>query len=127
MLPLILPQTGEKGVDDASRFYLDSLMEFMVTQVCSYSFNYFYEFVKAAELFNILSIIIKVMRVEWRDKHLGRPQRCFSFLLQKVQFYFLPHVFPEISNRTNVYRPDLGTIFIYYFYLFKPSPYKEKL
>ena len=33
LLPLITPQAGEKGVDDPSRFYLDSLMEFMVTQV----------------------------------------------------------------------------------------------
>lgn len=48
------------------------------------------------------------MRIEWRDKHLGRPQRCFSFLLQKFQTFFLPHIFPEISERTNVYRPDLG-------------------
>ena len=33
LLPLIPPQTGEKVVDDTSRYYLDSLMEFMVTQV----------------------------------------------------------------------------------------------
>ncbi|XP_046445727.1 ral GTPase-activating protein subunit alpha-1-like isoform X1 [Daphnia pulex] len=80
LLPLIPPQAGEKGIDDSCRFFLDSLMEFMITQV---------------------------MRIEWRDKHLGRPQRCFSFLLQKFQTFFLPHIFPEISERTNVYRPDL--------------------
>ena len=33
LLPLIPPQTGEKGIDDSCRFYLDSLMEFMITQV----------------------------------------------------------------------------------------------
>lgn len=33
LLPLIPPQTGEKILDDASKYYLDSLMEFMVTQV----------------------------------------------------------------------------------------------
>ena len=33
LLPLIPPQTGEKILDDTSRYYLDSLMEFMVTQV----------------------------------------------------------------------------------------------
>jgi len=80
LLPLIPPQTGEKILDDTSRYYLDSLMEFMVTQV---------------------------MRVEWRDKHLGRPQHCFSFLLQKFKLCYLPFIFSEISNRTNVYRPDL--------------------
>lgn len=64
------------------------------------------------------------MRIEWRDKHLGRPQRCFSFLLQKFQTYYLPHIFPEISERTNVYRPDLGELvyrllrrfFFFFFY-----------
>ena len=34
LLPLIPPQSGEKVPDDSSRYYLDSLMEFMVTQVC---------------------------------------------------------------------------------------------
>ena len=50
------------------------------------------------------------MRVEWRDKHLGRPQRCFSFLLRKFQSCYLPHIFPDISDRTNVYSPYLGML-----------------
>ena len=58
------------------------------------------------------------MRVEWRDKHLGRPQHCFSFLLQKFKLYYLPYIFPEISNRTNVYRPDLGMNYRFYCYFF---------
>lgn len=33
LLPLIPPQAGEKGIDDSCRFFLDSLMEFMITQV----------------------------------------------------------------------------------------------
>lgn len=36
LLPLIPPQAGEKGIDDSCRFFLDSLMEFMITQVNFY-------------------------------------------------------------------------------------------
>ena len=36
LLPLIPPQAGEKGIDDSCRFFLDSLMEFMITQVTFY-------------------------------------------------------------------------------------------
>lgn len=35
LLPLIPPQAGEKGVEDPPRFYLDSLMELMITQVAN--------------------------------------------------------------------------------------------
>jgi hypothetical protein len=37
LLPLIPPQAGEKGIDDSCRFFLDSLMEFMITQVTFFS------------------------------------------------------------------------------------------
>lgn len=53
-----------------------------------------------------------MMRIEWRDKHLGRPQKCFSFLLQRFQSCYLPHIFPGISHKTNLYRPDLSNVTI---------------
>ncbi len=106
LLPLIPPQsTSEKGPDDPSRFYLDALMEFMVTQVTLSLFlsakRFFcYRFGR--------HFTAQVMRIEWRDKHLGRPQRCFAFLLDKFRRSYLPHVFPDLSDATDVYQPDLG-------------------
>ncbi|XP_039283019.1 ral GTPase-activating protein subunit alpha-1 [Nilaparvata lugens] len=73
------PQSGEKQPEDPMKYFLEALLEFMVTQVS---------------------------RVEWRDKFF-RQQRCFKFLFDRFKEYYLPHIFPSFSTITSLYKPVL--------------------
>ncbi|RZF33885.1 hypothetical protein LSTR_LSTR009909 [Laodelphax striatellus] len=73
------PQSGEKQPEDSMKYFLEALLEFMVTQVS---------------------------RVEWRDKFF-RQQRCFKFLFDRFKEYYLPHIFPSFSTVTSLYKPVL--------------------
>ncbi|XP_054712928.1 LOW QUALITY PROTEIN: ral GTPase-activating protein subunit alpha-1-like [Uloborus diversus] len=78
--PLLPPLSGEQLPDDSTRYYLDSVLEFMVSQVC---------------------------KVEWRDKSEARFLRSFNFLFEKFKKHYLPHLFPEFSSTTNLFAPSL--------------------
>ncbi|XP_063231262.1 LOW QUALITY PROTEIN: ral GTPase-activating protein subunit alpha-1 [Bacillus rossius redtenbacheri] len=78
--PLLPPQSGEKPPEeDVSRYFLEALLEFMVTQV---------------------------VKIEWRDK-VGKQGKCFNFLFEKFKQYYLPHIFPQFSHATSIYKPVL--------------------
>ncbi|XP_075222670.1 putative Rho GTPase-activating protein CG5521 [Lycorma delicatula] len=78
------PQSGEKQPDDPMKYFLEALLEFMVTQVS---------------------------RVEWRDKFY-KQHKCFTFLFERFKQYYLPHIFPTFSYDTSLYVPilDLPTL-----------------
>lgn len=78
------PQSGEKQPDDPMKYFLEALLEFMVTQVS---------------------------RVEWRDKFY-KQHKCFTFLFERFKQYYLPHIFPTFSYDTSLYKPilDLPTL-----------------
>ncbi|GFG28404.1 hypothetical protein Cfor_11332, partial [Coptotermes formosanus] len=77
--PLLPPQSGEKQPDDSMRFFLDALLEFVVSQVT---------------------------KIEWRDR-LCKQQKCFVFLFERFKQYYLPHIFPQFSFATSLYKPVL--------------------
>nr|XP_018896706.1 PREDICTED: ral GTPase-activating protein subunit alpha-1 isoform X1 [Bemisia tabaci] len=77
--PIFPPQSGEKQPDDPMRFFLEALLEYMVTQIC---------------------------RIEWKDKFY-RQFKCFTFLLDKFKQYYQPLIFPEFLHTTSVYKPIL--------------------
>lgn len=78
--PIMPPFGGDTIPDNVTRLFMDSLLEFMVTQV---------------------------HKIEWRDKSIGRQQRCFHFLFEKFKKFYLPHIFPHISFTTSLYKPCL--------------------
>nr|CAD7424624.1 unnamed protein product [Timema monikensis] len=61
------------------RFFLDALLEYMVSQV---------------------------LKIEWLDR-VTKQRRCFNFLFEKFKQYYLPHVFPHFSYATSLYKPVL--------------------
>ncbi|KAJ9597262.1 hypothetical protein L9F63_011866, partial [Diploptera punctata] len=73
--PLLPPQSGEKQPEDAMRFFLDALLEFIVSQIT---------------------------RIEWHDR-LCKQHKCFMFLFDKFKQYYLPHIFPHFSFQVAVY------------------------
>ncbi|KAG8275624.1 Ral GTPase-activating protein subunit alpha-2 [Homalodisca vitripennis] len=77
--PVFPPQGGEKQPDDPMKFFLDALLEFMVTQVA---------------------------RVEWKDK-IYKQHKSFMFLFDRFKMYYLPHMFPTFSHATSLYKPVL--------------------
>ncbi|GLH07913.1 Probable Rho GTPase-activating protein CG5521 [Gryllus bimaculatus] len=79
ILPLLPPQSGEKQPDDPMKFFLDALLELIVSQV---------------------------PRIEWRDR-LTRQHKCFVFLFERFKQFYLPHIFPQFSHTTSLYRPVL--------------------
>lgn len=77
--PVYPTPSGEKQPDDPTRYFLEALLEFMVTQVS---------------------------RIEWRDKFY-KQHRCFNFLFERFKEYYLPHIFPNFSKNTNLFKPYL--------------------
>ncbi|PNF30190.1 Ral GTPase-activating protein subunit alpha-2 [Cryptotermes secundus] len=77
--PLLPPQSGEKQPDDPMRYFLDALLEFIVSQVT---------------------------KIEWRDR-LCKQHKCFVFLFERFKQYYLPHIFPQFSFATSLYKPVL--------------------
>ncbi|XP_034238105.1 probable Rho GTPase-activating protein CG5521 isoform X3 [Thrips palmi] len=79
ILPVFPPQSGEKQPENLPCFFLDALLEFLVTQFG---------------------------RIEWRDK-ICRQHKSFMFLFERFKQYYLPHIFPEFSSTTSLYKPNL--------------------
>ncbi|KAK3931767.1 Ral GTPase-activating protein subunit alpha-2 [Frankliniella fusca] len=79
VLPVFPPQSGERQPENLSCFFLEALLEFLVTQVG---------------------------RIEWRDK-LSRQHKCFMFLFERFKQYYLPQIFPDFSTHTSLYKPNL--------------------
>ncbi|CAM1331539.1 RALGAPA2 (predicted) [Pycnogonum litorale] len=75
---LLPPQPGERSPDNVTTFYLETLMELMISQVT---------------------------KIEWRDKGTFRQQWCFQFLFDKFKKYYMPHIFPRFDITLNLYRP----------------------
>ncbi|XP_024085284.1 ral GTPase-activating protein subunit alpha-1 isoform X2 [Cimex lectularius] len=73
------PQSGERSPDDLTKFYMDALLEFMVTQVS---------------------------RIEWKDKAY-KQSKCFTFLFDRFKEVYLPQIFPNFSSNTNLFKPYL--------------------
>ncbi|XP_073994212.1 probable Rho GTPase-activating protein CG5521 isoform X1 [Rhodnius prolixus] len=79
ILPIYPPQSGDKYPEDGTKFFMDALMEYIVTQVS---------------------------RVEWKDK-LYKQHKCFTFLFERFKQFYLPHIFPTFSSKTNLFTPYL--------------------
>ncbi|XP_066993863.2 probable Rho GTPase-activating protein CG5521 isoform X2 [Anabrus simplex] len=77
--PLLPPHSGEKQPDDLMKFFLDALLEYIVSQVT---------------------------RIEWRDR-LCRQHKCFVFLFERFKQFYLPYIFPQFSVATSLYKPVL--------------------
>ncbi|XP_043246445.1 ral GTPase-activating protein subunit alpha-1-like [Amphibalanus amphitrite] len=79
VVPILPPQGSEKTPDDLTRFFLECLMDNMVTQLT---------------------------RIEWKDK--ANHVRCFNFLFDNFKQFYLPHIFPDFNWHTNLYKPALS-------------------
>ncbi|GAB6020527.1 hypothetical protein CHUAL_003210 [Chamberlinius hualienensis] len=78
--PILPPQSGDSVCEDHSQFFLECIMDFIVTQVT---------------------------KIEWRDKGKTRQQKCFQYLFGKFKFYYLPVIFSDFSDKTKL--PELRT------------------
>ncbi|XP_070578074.1 ral GTPase-activating protein subunit alpha-1-like isoform X2 [Ptychodera flava] len=76
--PLISPQSGEKVPENVTKFLLEAVLHFSVSQI---------------------------NKMEWRD--MERKERSFMFLFENFKKYYLPVIFPEISQKTDIYDPVL--------------------
>ncbi|XP_078262695.1 ral GTPase-activating protein subunit alpha-1 isoform X12 [Rhinoraja longicauda] len=76
--PLVPPQSGDKGQDDLTSYFLDALLKYMV---------------------------IQAKGLEWKDK--GNQEKGFAFLFANFKKYYLPHIFPNFSWETSLFNPIL--------------------
>ncbi|XP_069494540.1 ral GTPase-activating protein subunit alpha-1 isoform X8 [Ambystoma mexicanum] len=76
--PLVPPQSGDKGQEDLTCYFLDALLKYIVIQVRS---------------------------LEWRNK--DKQESGFSFLFSQFKKYYLPYIFPTICKETSLYNPVL--------------------
>ncbi|XP_078515488.1 ral GTPase-activating protein subunit alpha-1 isoform X4 [Lissotriton helveticus] len=76
--PLVPPQSGDKGQEDLTGYFLDALLKYIVIQVRS---------------------------LEWRNK--DKQESGFSFLFSQFKKYYLPYIFPNICKETSLYNPVL--------------------
>jgi hypothetical protein len=63
----------------------------------------------------LLYFVLQVTKIEWRDR-LCKQHKCFVFLFERFKQYYLPHIFPQFSFATSLYRPVLGMPFIVHTY-----------
>ncbi|XP_012275924.1 ral GTPase-activating protein subunit alpha-1 isoform X2 [Orussus abietinus] len=77
--PVLPPQSGEKPLDNETVRFLESLLEFMVTQV---------------------------VKIEWRDKH-TRQYKAFQFLLERFKATYLHYICPDFNENFSLYKPNL--------------------
>lgn len=117
ILPIYPPQSGDKQLEDPTKFFMDAILEFMVTQVQFIRFvwqsvniicTFFIESIVKLCLFCVL----QVSRIEWKDKQY-KQHRCFTFLFDRFRQYYLPTIFPEFSSKTSLFKPHLGKIRIF--------------
>ncbi|XP_073751201.1 ral GTPase-activating protein subunit alpha-1 isoform X2 [Callorhinus ursinus] len=76
--PLVPPQSGDKGQEDLTSYFLEALLKYIVIQVKS---------------------------LEWKNKE--NQERGFSFLFSHFKKYYLPHIFPNICKENSLYHPVL--------------------
>ncbi|XP_054018040.1 ral GTPase-activating protein subunit alpha-1 isoform X6 [Dryobates pubescens] len=76
--PLVPPQSGDKGQEDLTSYFLEALLKYIVIQVKS---------------------------LEWRNKE--NQEKGFSFLFSNFKKYYLPSIFPNICKETSLYNPIL--------------------
>ncbi|KAI5706364.1 hypothetical protein M8J75_007340 [Diaphorina citri] len=79
ILPVYPPQSGDKPPDDSMRFYLETLLEAIVTQI---------------------------VKIEWKDKQYSQ-YKSFMFLFDKFKLYYQHLIFPHFSNKTDIYLPNI--------------------
>ncbi|KAM9061990.1 ral GTPase-activating protein subunit alpha-1 isoform 2-T2 [Sarcophilus harrisii] len=76
--PLVPPQSGDKGQEDLTSYFLEALLKYMVIQVKS---------------------------LEWKNKE--NQEKGFSFLFSHFKKYYLPYIFPNICKENTLYHPIL--------------------
>ncbi|XP_003471935.2 ral GTPase-activating protein subunit alpha-1 isoform X6 [Cavia porcellus] len=76
--PLVPPQSGDKGQEDLTSYFLEALLKYIVIQVKS---------------------------LEWKNKE--NQERGFSFLFSLFKKYYLPYIFPNICKENSLYHPAL--------------------
>ncbi|XP_074146689.1 ral GTPase-activating protein subunit alpha-1 isoform X6 [Sminthopsis crassicaudata] len=76
--PLVPPQSGDKGQEDLTSYFLEALLKYMVIQVKS---------------------------LEWKNKE--NQEKGFSFLFSHFKKYYLPYIFPNICKENTLYHPVL--------------------
>uniref|UniRef100_A0A674AQM0 Ral GTPase activating protein catalytic subunit alpha 1 n=1 Tax=Salmo trutta TaxID=8032 RepID=A0A674AQM0_SALTR len=76
--PLVPPQSGDKGQEDLTGYFLEALLKYMVNQAKS---------------------------LEWKCK--DNHEKGFAFLFGNFKKYYLPHIFPIFSKETSLYHPIL--------------------
>lgn len=62
-----------------------------------------------------LVFFLQVTKIEWRDR-LCKQHKCFVFMFERFKQYYLPHIFPQFSFATSLYRPVLGMLFTVHTY-----------
>ncbi|XP_067390071.1 ral GTPase-activating protein subunit alpha-1 isoform X5 [Emydura macquarii macquarii] len=76
--PLVPPQSGDKGQEDLTSYFLEALLKYIVIQVKS---------------------------LEWKNKE--NQEKGFSFLFSYFKKYYLPYIFPNVCKETSLYNPVL--------------------
>ncbi|KAI5946238.1 Ral GTPase-activating protein subunit alpha-1 [Manis javanica] len=76
--PLVPPQSGDKGQEDLTSYFLEALLKYIVIQVKS---------------------------LEWKNKE--NQERGFSFLFSHFKKYYLPYIFPNMCKENSLYNPVL--------------------
>ncbi|ELW63174.1 Ral GTPase-activating protein subunit alpha-1 [Tupaia chinensis] len=76
--PLVPPQSGDKGQEDLTSYFLEALLKYIVIQVKS---------------------------LEWKNKE--NQERGFSFLFSQFKKCYLPYIFPNICKENSLYHPVL--------------------
>ncbi|KAM9644920.1 ral GTPase-activating protein subunit alpha-1 isoform 1-T1 [Trichechus inunguis] len=76
--PLVPPQSGDKGQEDLTSYFLEALLKYIVIQVKS---------------------------LEWKNKE--NQEKGFSFLFLHFKKYYLPYIFPNICKENSLYHPVL--------------------
>ncbi|CAH0550342.1 unnamed protein product [Brassicogethes aeneus] len=79
LLPILPPSNAEKAPDHPAKFFLETLLEYMIGTV---------------------------VKLEWHDKP-AHHHRCFNFLLERFKMYYLPKICPGFCHETSLYRPNL--------------------
>ncbi|KAL7992530.1 hypothetical protein Chor_016786 [Crotalus horridus] len=76
--PLVPPQSGDKGQDDLTSYFLEALLKYLVIQVKS---------------------------LEWKNRE--NQEKGFSFLFSHFKKYYLPYIFPNMCKENSLYNPVL--------------------
>ena len=119
LVPLINQSQAEKvtGLEDLTKVYLDRVLDYMITQVCMERLEktnlFISDFVIVVR--NIFSLYMRnicvsfqISKIEWLDKSTRKKGfECLFYLFKK---YYLHHVFPMWTPRTNLYATNPGKV-----------------